>query len=188
MRKIVVMSTRSGNKVISTSAATFGELHNDLIKMGHESIDQYKWTVGQTKVSLELPDAQLPEGDFYLIVTPLKTKAGADHREMKAFVKQARENAVANDDTDVLDIISEYGNYTHLTTAELTELYNELLEYFEEVEELEMEDDDCICNDVQRLTERVTALEIAMNIVSPENEDEFFATKQAEVQNVINQL
>lgn len=189
MRKIVVMSTKSGNNVLTTNVKTFGELHNDLIKMGHESIGQYKWTVGQTKVSLELPDAQLPENDFYLIVTPLKTKAGASYKEMKTFVKQARENALNNDDSDVLEIINEYGNYTQLSTQAMTELYDELMEYFEEVEALEMDDeDDCICDEIARLQERVTQLEILANVVTPENEDEFYAAKQAEVQNVINQL
>lgn len=188
MRKITVLSTLVGNKQITTDATTFEQLHNDLIKMGLE-IGSYKFVVGQTSTTLELPTAVLPTSDFTLVVTPLKTKAGASYQEMKTFVKQARENALNNDDSDVLEIINEYGNYTQLATAEMTELYDELMEYFEEVEMLEMDDeDDCICDEIARLQERVTQLEILANVVTPENEDEFYAAKQAEVQNVINQL
>jgi len=190
MRKINILSTLVGNRQVQSSAVLFAELFTDLQNLGLD-IESYKYVVGKTTegpagFTLELPTAELPKGDFTLVVTPLKTKAGADYREMKAFVKQARENAITNDDSDVIEILDTYGNYTQLNTADMTELYDELMEHFDEVEEPEELVDESEI--ITRLQERVTALEIAANIVTPENKSAFFASKTEEVLTTINQL
>ena len=193
MRKITVLSTLVGNKQITSDATTFEGIHADLEKIGI-TINQFKFVVGQTKGTLELPSAELPSGDFTLVVTPLKTKAGSlTYAEMKAFIRDERNKAEENGDNDLLDIILDYGNYIQLNATRMEELYNEVKEYLDDTQ-LDFEECDCsevieeLQSDVERLKERLTAVEIANNILTEENADEFFEAKQQEVADVIKEI
>ncbi len=73
-RQVVIKNTTSNNKETHmVEASTYGELQSEL---GVNYSDN-KVIVRETRQTLELKDAALPEGSFHLYVMPLKTKAGS---------------------------------------------------------------------------------------------------------------
>lgn len=121
MRKVKVYSTATGLKVIESSATTWGELQADLDN-NNVSYSGMNVVENVNNSNLTLDEAKLPESDFVLMLTPKKTKSGADlpYKEVRAKIQQ---------------IIAEYGdeakahfnvgkNYTMKSTADLNALYN----------------------------------------------------------------
>lgn len=78
MRTVTVSSTqRSGATQIQTSAYTWGELKETLHSKGFNDVGNMRAVVRETKVDLSSDNAQLPEGDFTLLLTPRQIKAGS---------------------------------------------------------------------------------------------------------------
>lgn len=76
MRQVTVYSTVGQNrKTLSTNVATWGELQNELVA---ESINfsGMKVVIGETQLTLESPQAILPDSDFTLFMMPQKVKSG----------------------------------------------------------------------------------------------------------------
>lgn len=115
MRKVKVYSTAFGLKAINSTATTWGELQAVLAENGvsYNGMNAVE-NVGNT--TLVLNEARLPEGDFVLMLTPIKTKSGSDYKLVRA---------------KVVEIITKYGipakehfnqggrNYTNKNTGEL---------------------------------------------------------------------
>ena len=76
-RTVIVYSTggSTDGHSISTSAVTWGDLKRDLA-LNSINFEGMKSIIGETKVTLESPEAQLPEGDFRLFLMPRRTKSG----------------------------------------------------------------------------------------------------------------
>jgi hypothetical protein len=75
-KKVTVFSTLGNNThEISTNASTYGEFKKSLESRGVD-YSGMKATVGETQVTLESPDAMLPEGDFTLFLMPMKVNSG----------------------------------------------------------------------------------------------------------------
>ena len=72
----------SRNFQIETAATTWGELKIE-IKSEVET-DGMKGFVRETRGTLEVNDAVLPEGDFTILLSPISTKSGASVAELKA--------------------------------------------------------------------------------------------------------
>ena len=83
-RKIVVYSsaTQRANDVM-TDATTWGVLKSKL-SMDGLLTGQMKAIIGQTKLTLDHVDAELPEGDFQLFLVPEKTKSGSGDVDAEA--------------------------------------------------------------------------------------------------------
>jgi len=67
----------SARKVVETAASTWEELQRDLSTAG-VAYSGMKVLVGETQVTLESSQAQLPDGDFMLFMVPEKVKSGCD--------------------------------------------------------------------------------------------------------------
>ena len=79
MRKVLVFSTLSNSTTeVSTSATTWGELSQFLTSKGLFNPSGMKAIVKETKATLELNEAVLPDGDFVLYTIPTKNKSGAE--------------------------------------------------------------------------------------------------------------
>jgi hypothetical protein len=76
MRNVTVNSVEfNTKKVIATDVTTYGELKSVLMS-NDIHVDGKSVIVAQTKVSLEIDSAMLPEGDFTLMIFPKTFKAG----------------------------------------------------------------------------------------------------------------
>jgi len=78
MKKKVTIYTTAGvkDKVVETEATNWGGLQADL-KRDNVNFNNMKAVEGNTRVTLESPQAQLPEGDFILFLMTKKNKSGA---------------------------------------------------------------------------------------------------------------
>ena len=114
MKKVTVYTSNLGNgKTIETSATTFGALQTDLNSAG-VSIENMRAVIGETKVTLEHPDAALPEGDFKIFLLPIKTKSGnVTRKELYKIIKDLKENNGAD------YVAINIGNYTTMSTENL---------------------------------------------------------------------
>lgn len=76
LRKVVVISTtKSQPKEFYSEATNFGQLKDSLSEFG--DISKMRAVVKESKATLELDEAVLPEGDFTVFLTPKQIKAGA---------------------------------------------------------------------------------------------------------------
>lgn len=76
LRKVVVISTtKSQPKEFYSEATNFGQLKDSLSEFGE--ISKMRAVVKESKATLELDEAVLPEGDFTVFLTPKQIKAGA---------------------------------------------------------------------------------------------------------------
>lgn len=76
LRKItVVSSTKSQPTELYSEATTFGQLKDVLNQFG--SLDKLRAVVKESRATLEMEEAILPEGEFTLFLTPKQIKAGA---------------------------------------------------------------------------------------------------------------
>ena len=119
-RKVLIYSTVGNNSTeIESGAKLWNELQAQLQqKVGIENFTRLKCVVGETKVTLESPNAVLPEGNFTLFVLPKKNKSGIDlntasYKEMKAMVKDI---IADNPDTKKTYFTVGGKNWTQLST------------------------------------------------------------------------
>lgn len=74
-RKISIFSTKTNVLTnVESDASTWGALKSQISSM---FVEEMVATVVETKNQLVSNDAILPEGDFKLVLTPAKTKSGA---------------------------------------------------------------------------------------------------------------
>lgn len=79
MRKVLVFSTKSNTTTpVETSATNWGELSTYLTQKGLYNASGMKAIVKETKTTLELKEANLPEGNFVLYLIPVKNESGAE--------------------------------------------------------------------------------------------------------------
>ena len=93
--RTVKVSTSGADGLIEvvTEATTWAELKSDMENAGI-STDGMKGVVRETKVSLEANDAQIPEGNFTVMLFTGKIKSGAfDHAQMMRDLRDSIENA-----------------------------------------------------------------------------------------------
>lgn len=77
MRKVTIYSTiGTDSKEIMTNAANWGDLQSEF---AHNSLNYsgMKAVIGESQVTLESNQAELPGGDFTLFFMPQKVKSGA---------------------------------------------------------------------------------------------------------------
>ena len=145
-RKVSIVTTKGQNRVgansisITDEIKTLGQLYPILSEYRVE-YQGMKIMLVEGNFTLEHEDAVLPTGDFWLSLTPVKTKAGASYAEMKAFIKERRAVAVSSKDADTVELI---GDYTRMTKAQMEELYDEL----QDLAEVEEEEEDDTFEDV----------------------------------------
>ena len=91
MRTIRVISSQSDRaKSVESAATTWGQLQSDL--SSHISdIGNMKAIVRETRVSLESPEAQLPESNFTVILSMKKIASGSNENGTRYTDSQIRE-------------------------------------------------------------------------------------------------
>jgi hypothetical protein len=90
MRTIRVISTQSDRaQSIESSASTWGELQSALSGI-ISNVNDMKAIVRETRVSLESPEAQLPEGNFTVILSMKKIASGNETRYSDSQLKELR--------------------------------------------------------------------------------------------------
>jgi len=90
MRTIRVISTQSDRaRSIGSSASTWGELQSALSEI-ISNVNDMKAIVRETRVSLESPEAQLPEGNFTVILSMKKIASGNETRYSDSQLKELR--------------------------------------------------------------------------------------------------
>jgi len=97
-RIITVYSSQGKNGVeINTDVATFGALKPLLTQNGYKH-DGMNCIISDTDNLLISDESQLLDGDFTLIMTPKKTKAGSGNRDRKTCYARIKEIVTANPD------------------------------------------------------------------------------------------
>jgi len=82
MKNVLIYTTVGATgKTVVTQASTWSALQSDLSENG-VIYDNMKAVVGETRVTLESPHAQLPDGDFTLFLMQKKSKAGLTDLEI----------------------------------------------------------------------------------------------------------
>lgn len=196
-RIVTIYSTQgSKDKQIESEATTWGELQRELEQAG-VTYEGMKAIVGESEVTLESAEAQLPVGltvgdqttnDFTLFLTPVKVKSGsgidpttASYAELRTFIKNIRKQSEK--------ALKHFGDYTHSTTEELRKMVKSWLKKVEkasvkrqkkevpatqETSTVEVEEDTIVSllQDATSLIQK--AMKLAESIVDPE--------KQAEVE------
>jgi hypothetical protein len=90
MRTIRVISTQSDRaQSIESAASTWGELQSALSGI-ISNVNDMKAIVRETRVSLESPEAQLPEGNFTVILSMKKIASGNETRYSDSQLKELR--------------------------------------------------------------------------------------------------
>lgn len=91
MRTIRVISSQSDRaKTVESAATTWSQLQSDL--SAHISdIGNMKAIIRETRVSLESPEAQLPEGNFTVILSMKKIASGSNDNGTRYTDSQIRE-------------------------------------------------------------------------------------------------
>lgn len=94
MRTVKVSTSGADGLIeVETAATTWAELKSDMEDAGI-STDGMKGVVRETKVSLEANDAQIPEGNFTVMLFTGKIKSGAfDHAQMMVDLRDSIETA-----------------------------------------------------------------------------------------------
>ncbi len=103
-KTITVYNTLGQNEsIVRTTASTWRQLQQALSEQGI-SYSSMKAVVGETQVTLESPDAQLPEQDFTLFMFPQKVRSGGweddDEVEDLDFEDEPDEELVFDNDDD----------------------------------------------------------------------------------------
>jgi len=115
MRKIKIYSTATGIAVVESSATNWGQLKNELADKGY-SVSNMTAVENKNNSNLELDEANLPDGEFVLMLAPKKTKSGGlSYSEIRLKIKQAFE-----DDKEAANEHFNVGkNYTNKSKDEL---------------------------------------------------------------------
>lgn len=132
MRTVKVSTSGADGLIeVETAATTWAELKSDMEDVGI-STDGMKGVVRETKVSLEANDAQIPEGNFTVMLFTGKIKSGAfDHAQMMVDLRDSIETAynkvIENIDCGAYgEDESERSNSTSFLEAERRKLEREL--------------------------------------------------------------
>ncbi len=135
MRKIKIYSTATGIAVVESSATNWGQLKNELADKGY-SVSNMTAVENKNNSNLELDEANLPDGEFVLMLAPKKTKSGGlSYSEIRLKIKQAFE-----DDKEAANEHFNVGkNYTNKSKDELESL---LSSWENRYEEEDYDDDD----------------------------------------------
>lgn len=114
MRKVTIYSSNLGNGLsFDTDVTSFGQLQTVFMEKG-VSYNNMKVVIGETRVTLEHPDAVLPEGDFKVFLLPMKTKSGKMSRtEIYNEIKKLK-----NEKGDAF-VKENFGNYTQTSSEDL---------------------------------------------------------------------
>ena len=90
MRTIRVISTQSDRaQSVESAASTWGGLQSTLSGI-ISNVNDMKAIVRETRVSLESPEAQLPEGNFTVILSMKKIASGNNSRYTDSQLKELR--------------------------------------------------------------------------------------------------
>jgi len=90
MRTIRVISTQSDRaQSVESAASTWGELQSALSGIIN-NVNDMKAIVRETRVSLESSEAQLPEGNFTVILSMKKIASGNETRYSDSQLKELR--------------------------------------------------------------------------------------------------
>jgi hypothetical protein len=112
LREIKVLSsTRGGVKTVYSEATQWGQLKDSLSEFG--DISKMSAVIKETKNTLSVDDALLPEGDFTLYLSPKQIKAG-NTREVQILEDL---KSAFNDAVDEIIAGIEEGDYDHLESA-----------------------------------------------------------------------
>lgn len=112
LREIKVLSsTRSGVKTIYSEATTWGQLKDGLDEFG--DLTKLSAVIKETKNSLQVDEAVLPEGAFTLYLSPKQIKAG-NTREVQILEDLKSKFCDAVD--EIIENIED-GEYDHLDSA-----------------------------------------------------------------------
>jgi hypothetical protein len=130
MRKIKIYSTATGIALHDSSATTWGQLKNELESKGY-SVSNMTAVENKNNSNLELDEANLPDGEFVLMLAPKKTKSGGlSYSEIRLKIKQAFE-----DDREAANEHFNAGkNYTNKSKDELESLLSSWENRYEEEE------------------------------------------------------
>lgn len=120
-RTVTVVSTvgNSKKKIEVPTGIKWAELKSILGNQGY-TLENMKAVEGAKKVTFEHNEAELPEGDFFLFLMPLKSKSGGElsrtdaYAKIKKFIDKDEELAKAH--------FNEGKNYTQKSTDVLNEL------------------------------------------------------------------
>jgi hypothetical protein len=116
---LIYFTSGASGKTITTQARTWEGLQKDLSENDIQ-FSNMKAVVGESRVTLESPMAELPQGDFTLFLMPKKTKSGIDYLNMpyKDCRKTIKECIETADDKDAAKKFFGDGkkNYTQTST------------------------------------------------------------------------
>jgi hypothetical protein len=114
MRKVTIYSSNLGNGLsFDTDVKSFGQLQTVFMEKG-VSYSNMKVVIGETRVTLEHPDAVLPESDFKVFLLPTKTKSGGISRsEIYNAIKKLK-----SEKGDAF-VKETFGNYTQTSSEDL---------------------------------------------------------------------
>lgn len=119
MKKITVYSTLGKNATeFNSNGATWKDVQREMSDL-RISYSGMKAVIGETRLTLESEKAIVPETDFTLYLMPIKTKSGADRKELFAQMKAAVDSKQA----EKSQFMVEGKNMTQLSTSTLEELW-----------------------------------------------------------------
>jgi len=118
MRQIKVLSSTQNFKVIHSEATTWGQLKEVLSEFGN--LDQMNVVVKETRNSLQVPEAVLPEGDFTLYLSPKQIKAGGNYNPRAVQILNDLKTEISEAIDKVIESVED-GDYDHLPTAASSE-------------------------------------------------------------------
>lgn len=167
-RKVSIVTTKGQNRVGANAISIPDEIKT--LGMLYPILSEYRVEYQGMKImlvegnfTLEHEEAKLPEGDFWLSLTPVKTKAGASYAEMKSFIRDTRAIAQSAGDSTTVNRI---GDYTRMTKAQMEELYDELQDLTDLVEVNPSE----VAVEANNLVAEVVRLKTKVNRLIDEND------------------
>lgn len=114
-RKVTIYSPAGKNaKQLEVSGGTWKELQR-VLSTNNVSYSGMKAVIGENRLTMESDNAVLPDGDFTLFLMPIKTKSGADRKELMATIK----DFVTANPHRKQDFIIDGKNMTQLSTPTL---------------------------------------------------------------------
>jgi hypothetical protein len=111
--EVKVYSPQMGEKIVTSSATTWGALQSDLRSQGI-SYNKMKAVIGETRHTLEADGASLPEQGFTLFLMNKKTKAGLgkEFNSYKYGQLRGTVRVILTDDPSSADLFNKTKNYT----------------------------------------------------------------------------
>lgn len=169
MRQVTVLYTANPQPQsfnVDPSVVTFGALVNSLPDVKFSGMNV---RLGGALYDVAHPDAILPDGNLKIFISVVDQKAAA-YADDRAFLKATRAQAAQDEDEQLLELI---GNYTHLTTAAIAELVEEVKDFLEARTNVVEEGD---------LAARVFEVEYKLGIRNTSNQAAFDARMVSEIE------